>query len=353
MRGRDAKTDLAILEVKPQPRQTLVSVPVGSSEKLRVGDWVMAIGNPFGLGGTVTVGIVSARNRDINAGPYDDFIQTDAAINRGNSGGPLFDINGKVIGINTAIISPSGGSIGIGFAVPTETALPVIAQLREFGETRRGWLGVRIQPVTQEIAESLELAKAAGALVSGVNPDGPAAEAGIASGDVILEFDGQSISEMSKLPRVVADAEIGKTVVVSVWRKGERVNVDVTVARLDEGEKKLEAEPESSSEEAPELSEVLGLVLSTITDDLRSKYELPDNADGIVVVAIEETSAAHEKGLREGDVIVEAQQKTVDTPEQFQKVVAQRMEDEEPSVLLLVRRKDDGNFHYLGVPLLQ
>ncbi|NND49277.1 MAG: DegQ family serine endoprotease [Rhizobiales bacterium] len=351
VRGRDSKTDLAVLEVTPEPGTTLTSAPLGSSEALRVGDWVMAIGNPFGLGGTVTVGIVSARNRDINAGPYDDFIQTDAAINRGNSGGPLFDINGNVIGINTAIISPSGGSIGIGFAVPTETARPVIAQLREFGETRRGWLGVRIQPVTEEIAESLDMAEATGALVSGVNPHGPAAGAGIVSGDVVVEFDGKTIAEVSKLPRVVADTEIGKEVVVSVWRKGERIDLNVTVARLDEEEKTQEEEPESSEQDTPELGEVLGLTLSTITDELRSKFELEENAEGIVVVAVDQSSAAYEKGLREGDVIVEAQQEAIDTPAQFRALVGKLQEDGDRSVLFLIQRGKGDPPTYLGLPL--
>ena len=351
VRGRDSKTDIALLQVTPNPRQKMVAAPLGSSETLRVGDWVMAIGNPFGLGGTVTVGIVSARNRDINSGPYDDYIQTDAAINRGNSGGPLFDTNGRVIGINTAIISPSGGSIGIGFAVPMETALPVIEQLREFGETRRGWLGVRIQPVTEEIAESLDMAEAAGALVAGVSPGGPAAAAGIAPGDVILDFDGRKIGDMRELPRVVADTAIGKTVAVTIWRKGERMAVDVTVARLDEEEEAAAAdEPAVEEESEPAVSEALGLTLSELTDELRGEYELADDAEGIVIVAIEETSAAFEKGLREGDLIVEAGQEAIDTPAQFIALIDKMEEEDRKSVLLLVRRKD-GDLRYLAVRL--
>jgi serine protease Do len=351
LRGRDEKTDIAILDVTPRPSQPLTAVPIGSSERLRVGDWVMAIGNPFGFSGTVTVGIVSARNRNINAGPYDDFIQTDAAINRGNSGGPLFDIEGNVVGINTAIISPTGGSIGIGFAVPMETALPVIEQLRDFGETRRGWLGVRIQPVTEEIAESLEMVEAAGALIAGVSPDGPAALAGIETGDVVIEFDGRKISDMRELPRIVADTEIGRTVAVTVWRKGERIEFEVTVAKLDEGSESAAA-PESANGESSPLvtSEAIGLSLSAITEELRAKYELGDAAEGIVIVGIEESSAAYEKGLREGDVIVEAAQDTIDTPDQFIELVKKLQEEDRKSLLLLVRRKD-GDLHYLAVRL--
>jgi len=350
LRGRDEKTDIAVLDVTPKPGQPLTAVPIGSSERLRVGDWVMAIGNPFGFSGTVTVGIVSARNRDINSGPYDDFIQTDAAINRGNSGGPLFDVEGNVVGINTAIISPSGGSIGIGFAVPVETALPVIEQLRDFGETRRGWLGVRIQPVTEEIAESLEMAEAAGALIAGVSPDGPAASAGIETGDVVIEFDGRKISDMRELPRIVADTEIGRTVQVVVWRKGERVEFDVTVTKLDEGGEAAAATDSESGEDPLVKSEALGLSLSAITEELSAKYELGDDAEGIVIVGIEESSAAYEKGLREGDVIVEAAQDTIETPDQFIELVKKMQQEDRKSLLLLVRRKD-GDLHYLAVRL--
>ncbi|MEC9400931.1 MAG: Do family serine endopeptidase, partial [Pseudomonadota bacterium] len=232
--GTDEKTDLAVLQV--EPTTPLKAVSFGDSDAIRVGDWVMAIGNPFGLGGTVTVGIVSARNRDINSGPYDNFIQTDASINRGNSGGPLFDMEGNVIGINTAIISPSGGSIGIGFAIPANTAMNVIDQLRKFGETRRGWLGVRIQEVTDEIADSLAMDKAMGALVAGVTDDGPAAKAKIEPGDVIIKFDGKDVDTMRELPRMVAETEIGKEVEVTVLRKGEEVAISVILEQLVETE---------------------------------------------------------------------------------------------------------------------
>src|SRR6516225_805591 len=233
--GKDTKSDLALLRVKPE--QPLKPVKFGDSDKLRLGEWVIAIGNPFSLGGTVTAGIVSARNRDIQSGPYDNYIQTDASINRGNSGGPLFNLDGEVIGVNTAIISPSGGSIGIGFAVPSNTAMPVIEQLRQFGETRRGWLGVRIQQVTDDIAESLSIKPARGALIAGVDDKGPAKPAGIAPGDVIVKFDGHDIKEMRDLPRVVADTPVGKQTPVIIIRKGKEETKTVTLGRLEDGEK--------------------------------------------------------------------------------------------------------------------
>jgi serine protease Do len=272
--GKDGKTDLAVLKVdssKPLP-----FVSFGDSDALRVGDWVMAIGNPFGLGGSLTLGIVSARNRDINAGPYDDFIQTDAAINRGNSGGPLFNMDGEVIGINTAIISPSGGSIGIGFSVPANTAKLVIGQLRDFGETRRGWLGVKIQTITPEIAESLNLGSPDGALVSDVVPTGPAEKAGIKAGDVILSFDGKAIREMRDLPRLVADTPVEKSVDVVVMRSGAKQTVKVVLGRLEEGEKLTEvaaSSPESGTSQ-PESVEVLGMKIATLNDELRKKFSI-------------------------------------------------------------------------------
>src|SRR5712692_12040609 len=245
--GRDTKVDLALLRVKPE--RPLTAVQFGDSEKLRLGEWVIAIGNPFSLGGTVTAGIVSARNRDINSGPYDNYIQTDAAINRGNSGGPLFNLDGEVVGINTAIISPSGGSIGIGFAVPSKTAMPVIDQLKQFGETRRGWLGVRIQQVTDEIADSLKINPPRGALVAGVDDKGPAKPAGIEPGDVIVKFDGKDIKEMRDLPRVVADTPVGKQTPVIVIRKGKEETKTVTLGRLEDGEKLAAAD--STKGDAP------------------------------------------------------------------------------------------------------
>jgi serine protease Do len=238
--GKDAKTDLALLKVTP--KRPLAQVALGSSSKLKVGDWVMAIGNPFGLGGSVSVGIISAKQRDINTGPYDDFLQTDAAINRGNSGGPLFNMEGEVIGVNTAIISPSGGSIGIGFAVPSDSALVVLDQLRQFGETRRGWLGVNVQSVTEDLAELYGVREGTGARVASVAPDGPAAKAGIVQDDVIVKFDGKDVTSMRGLPRLVSQTQIGKEVEIEVSRKGQRRTFKVTIGRLVE-----EAKPVSKA----------------------------------------------------------------------------------------------------------
>src|SRR5262249_1899683 len=262
--GHDQKTDIALLRVKPD--RPLKAVQFGDSDKLRLGEWVVAIGNPFSLGGTVTAGIVSARNRDINSGPYDNYIQTDAAINRGNSGGPLFNLNGEVVGVNTAIISPSGGSIGIGFAVPSKTVTAVIDQLRQFGETRRGWLGVRIQQVTDDIAESLSIKPPRGALIAGVDEKGPAKPAGILPGDVVVKFDGQDIKDMRDLPRIVADTPVGKAVEVVVIRGGKEEKKTVTLGRLEDGEKQAalakKDAPSTTPDDKSTVKKALGLDLA-------------------------------------------------------------------------------------------
>src|SRR5437588_10982279 len=284
--GKDQKTDIALLRVKPE--KPLTAVKFGDSDKLRLGEWVIAIGNPFSLGGTVTAGIVSARNRDINSGPYDNYIQTDAAINRGNSGGPLFNLNGEVVGINTAIISPSGGSIGIGFAVPSKTALAVIDQLKQFGETRRGWLGVRIQQVTDEIADSLGIKPARGALVAGVEDKGPAKDI-IDPGDVIVKFDGKDIKDMRDLPRIVADTPIDKEVAVVIIRKGKEDTKSVKLGRLEDGERQQQAalKQDATPDTKPAVKKTLGLELANMTDDLRKKYQIKDNVKGIVILGID------------------------------------------------------------------
>ncbi|HKA70503.1 MAG TPA: Do family serine endopeptidase, partial [Xanthobacteraceae bacterium] len=308
--GRDQKTDLAVLKVKTE--RPLKSVRFGDSEVLRIGEWVIAIGNPFGLGGSVTAGIVSARNRDINSGPYDSYIQTDASINRGNSGGPLFNMNGEVIGINTAIYSPSGGSIGIGFAVPSKNAVAVIDQLRQFGEMRRGWLGVRIQQVTDDIAESLGLKPARGALVAGVDDKGPAKPAGIEPGDVIVKFDGKDIKEMKDLPRIVADTPVGKDVPVVVVRKGKEESKTVKLGRLEDAEKvQAAAKTDNKDEDKSVVKKTLGLDLSNLTEDLRKRYKIKDSVKGVVITGVEGGSAAAEKRLSPGDVIVEVAQEAV------------------------------------------
>jgi serine protease Do len=346
VKGVDPKTDLAVLEIKTD--KELPHVDLGDSERLRVGDWVVAIGNPFGLGGTVTAGIVSALNRDIHAGNYDDFIQTDAAINRGNSGGPLFDMEGRVIGVNSAIISPSGASVGIGFAVPTSTVRPVVEQILKYGEPRRGWIGVRIQSVTPEIAESLGLGVARGALVAGVSPGGPAAAAGIETGDIVLAFDGRTISAMRDLPRVVAEAAIGSTAGIQLFRDGETLTRKIEVARLaDEEEKVVPVVLEETPQ--PKATVVLGLSLSGLDEDLRRRFGVMGETKGVLVTDVDPLSAAVEKGVRPGDVIVEVAQHAVETPEDVERIVQSEEKDGRRSILL--RISADGDIRFIALRL--
>lgn len=347
--GKDAKTDLALLKVVP--KKELPSLNWGNSENSRVGDWVLAIGNPFGLGGSVTAGIISARGRDINSGPYDDFFQTDAAINRGNSGGPLFNMKGKVIGINTAIYSPTGGSVGIGFAIPATLAKRVISQLAEFGRTRRGWLGVRIQTVTDEIADSLGMEKAQGALVAGVSDDGPARKAGIRQGDVILIFDGHEVEEMRALPRIVANTSIGKTVKVEVWRKGAIKTLEVAIAEMEESSGEVASLSGENKPKPAKDVELLGMRLSSLTEKARETFKVSEGAQGVLVLEVAADSSAAEKGLRPGDLIVEVQQTAVKTPGEVAKQIeAIRKRNESrttkkvKTVLLLVERARNKRF---------
>ena len=344
--GRDTKTDIAVLKVKTD--KPLVAVQWGDSDKSRVGDWVLAIGNPFGLGGTVTAGILSARQRDINSGPYDDFLQTDASINRGNSGGPMFNMDGQVIGINTAIYSPSGGSIGIGFAIPSALAHEVAEELiREPDHTvHRGWLGVRIQAVTDEIAESLGLDKAHGALVASVTDNGPAQAAGIQPGDVIVTFDGKKVEDMRHLPRLVAETPVDKVVPVAVWRKRASVDLKVKVGRLQEVETASAETPAKTPTPKAESNSVkaLGMTLSSVTPELKEKYSLGDDAKGVVVVDVAKDSPGAEKGLRAGDVIMEAAQEEVKSPTQVAGKVADAKKSGRKSILLLVERQGDLRF---------
>src|SRR5664280_160018 len=337
--GRDTKTDLALLRVKPV--KPLKAVKFGDSDKLRLGEWVIAIGNPFSLGGTVTAGIVSARNRDIQSGPYDNYIQTDAAINRGNSGGPLFSLNGEVIGVNTAIISPSGGSIGIGFAVPSKTVAGVVDQLRQFGELRRGWLGVRIQTVTDEIAESLNIKPARGALIAGVEDKGPAKPAGIKPGDVVIKFDGKDIKEPKDLSRVVADTAVGKEVDVVIIRKGEEETRKVTLGRLEDTDKAVPAAVKKDEPaEKPVTQKALGLDLATLSKDLRGRYKIKDSVKGVIITNVDSTSDAADKRLSAGEVIVEVAQEAVSSAADVKKRVEQLKKDGKKSVLLLVSNAD-------------
>ncbi len=351
--GHDPKTDLALLKV--EPKKPLKAVTFGDSSKMRVGDWVMAIGNPFGLGGSVTVGIISATKRDINAGPYDDFLQTDAAINRGNSGGPLFNMDGQVIGVNTAIISPSGGSIGIGFAVPSNSAVQVVDQLKQYGETRRGWLGVHVQNVTDEIAESLGLQEPKGALVSTVSPDSPAATAGIQASDVILSFDGQPIENMRSLPRAVAATPIGKSVAVQVLRKGQPVDVNVTVGQLPESDEAADAsqsdeeQGEGEAEAPPERQELLGLSIAPLTEELRSQYGIGKTIEGVIITEVKPDSPAAQKDVKPGDVIVEVTQEKVKQP---QDVLArlQAVKKSGRRTILLLLSDAKGELRFVAVP---
>jgi serine protease Do len=336
--GRDTKTDLALLKVKPT--KPLKAVKFGDSDKLRLGEWVIAIGNPFSLGGTVTAGIVSARNRDINSGPYDNYIQTDAAINRGNSGGPLFNLSGEVIGVNTAIISPSGGSIGIGFAVPSKTVVPVIDQLREFKEVRRGWLGVRIQHVSAEIADSLNVKPARGALIAGVDDKGPAKPAGIEPGDVIVKFDGQDIKEMRDLPKIVAETPVGKDVEVTIIRKGKEEKKTVKLGRLEDEKQAALAPGKNGAQEKSVVKKALGLDLANLTDELRKKHKIKDKVKGVLITGIDANSPAAEKHLAPGMVIAEVQQQPVSSATELQQRVEKLKKDGKKAVVLLVVTPD-------------
>ncbi|MGH1587807.1 DegQ family serine endoprotease [Methylobacterium phyllosphaerae] len=348
--GKDSKIDLAVLRVKPTADRPLKAVPFGDSDKMRPGDWVIAIGNPFGLGGSVSAGIVSARGRNIESGPYDNYIQTDAAINKGNSGGPLFNMDGEVIGINTAILSPTGGSVGIGFAVPSGTAKPVIDQLRDFGEVRRGWLGVRIQNVDDATAEALNLKGGArGALVAGVDEKGPAKTAGIDVGDVILKFNGAPVKASGDLPRIVASTPVGQKVDVVVMRKGEEVTKPVTLGRLEDSDKPQLAnmrqpEPESATRQA------LGLNLSGMTDELRKKFSIKDTVKGVVVTRVDPNSTAADKRIQPGEVIVEVGQEAVSTPAEVTKRIDGLKKDGRKSVLLLVASAT-GDVRFVAVGL--
>lgn len=390
--GTDTKTDLSVLKV--EPKQPLKAVKFGDSSNMRIGDWVMAIGNPFGLGGSVTVGIISARGRNINAGPYDNFIQTDAAINKGNSGGPLFNMKGEVIGINTAIISPSGGSIGIGFSVPSELAENVVKQLMEYGETRRGWLGVRIQPVTDDVADSLGLDTARGALVAGVIKGGPVDNGAIKAGDVILRFDGKPVNEMRDLPRVVAESPVGKEVDVVILRDGKEQTVKATLGRLedsdqaaldssapdggsgdggdvivpDDGENNDMDSPDTGEQDqapgadqqdqtqqspapdAKSAKNVLGLSLSLLSAETRKTFGIADSVDGVVITEVTPNSTAAERGLKAGDVIVQVGQEFMQNPDAVESRIAKLKQQGRRNAQLMIA-SGNGDLRIVAVPM--
>lgn len=345
--GTDPNTDIALLKVEADG--ALPFVPFGNSDAARVGDWVIAMGNPLGQGFSVSAGIVSARNRALS-GTYDDYIQTDAAINRGNSGGPLFNMDGEVIGVNTAILSPNGGSIGIGFSMASNVVARVVKQLQEYGETRRGWLGVRIQDVTPDIAEAMGLEKTAGALVTSV-PDGPAKEAGMKDGDVIVSFAGVDVADTRGLVRQVGNSPVGEAVRVVVFRDGKTVTLKVTLGRREEAEGAVPAVAQGGdSENSAETSkEVLGLTLAPLTDEMREQLGVDSELVGLAVGDVDEASEAYEKGLRAGDVITEAGQQKVASIADFENRVSEVKDAGRKSLLLLVRRAGDPRFVALSI----
>ena len=348
--GRDSKADLALLKLENVTTK-LPFVSLGNSDEMRVGDWVIAIGNPFGLGGTVTAGIISARARNIQAGPYDDFLQTDAAINKGNSGGPLFNTKGEVIGINTAIFSPSGGSVGIGFSIPSNLAKPILADLQKFGKTRRGWLGVQIQSVSDDIAESLGLKDKHGALVAKVFNDSPASRAGFKAGDLITKFDGKDINEMRRLPRIVAETPIGRAVDVEALRDGKTLHLKLTVGELPDDPKEVaEAKAETKSSKAKEPASVavksVGLTLMALTPATRQQFELPDDITGVVIADAQ--SPAAEKGIEAGMMLLEVKHEAVNSPQEAVKKIEAAQKAGQKAVLLLIQ--DPSGTRYVAVP---
>ncbi len=346
--GKDSKVDVAVLKVTPA--HPLKSVSFGDSDLMRVGDPVMAVGNPFGLGGTVTAGIVSARHRNIDSGPYDNYIQTDAAINKGNSGGPLFDMKGEVIGINTAILSPSGGSIGIGFATPSDTVMPIIDQLREFHEVRRGWLGVHVQPVSDEVSDALGLGSPHGALVAGLDDNGPAGPAGLKTGDVIVSFDGHGVRESRELPALVAAAPVGKDVTVSIIRDGKPRDLTVKLGRLDAPVQAASLDKAAPADAPkPAVQAALGMGLIPLDDGFRKRYGIKDSVQGVAVTAVEPGSPAADK-VKPGDVVVEVNQVAVGDPaDMLSKIDAVKTNGKKTALLLVSNAQ--GDVRYVALSL--
>src|SRR3954452_8808402 len=344
LKGADKKTDLALIKI--DAKKPLPYVAFGDSGKVRPGDKVLAVGNPFGLGGTVTAGIVSAVGREIGEGPYDDFIQVDAPINRGNSGGPTFDMRGNVIGVNTAIFSPSGGSVGIGFAIASNQAKQIVNQLMEHGTVDRGFLGVSIQPIDPDLAKALKLDDTHGALVSKVEPDSPAAKAGVKSRDVILQFDGKEVEKPSQLSRYVAGTQAGKSSELVLWRDGKRETLQVDVGKMPSKET---ASNEQGGDQADKNQPKLGLSLAPLTPDTRDQLNLDQKVEGVVVTQVQPDSPADQKGIQPGDIIMSVNQKAVKDPRQVQDAVKKAHEAGDQTVLMLLMR--DGQQIFEAVPL--
>ncbi len=347
--GADPKTDLALLKV--EAKTALPHVSFGDSDKMRIGDWVMAVGNPFGLGGTVTAGIVSARGRDIHEGPYDDFLQIDAAINQGNSGGPAFALDGSVIGVNTAIISPSGGSVGIGFAIPANLAKPIIAELKDQGRVERGWLGVAIQELTPDLAHGLGLTDTDGALISSVQPNSPAAAAGLKAGDVVLDFAGHPIASPKDLSRIVAETASGTDVPVKIWRNRAEQSIDVKIAPMTEDV--ASAAAPTGAGDVAEGGEIrqLGAVLAPVNDKTRAEFDLPEDATGVVIADLAPDSALAEQGVRPGDLIERINDRDVASAADVSQALDQARKDRRDVAVLLVAR--DGNDRFVAVQIGQ
>ena len=345
--GQDPLSDIAVLQI--DSKEKFIPVSFGDSDKARIGDWVIAIGNPFGLGGTVTAGIISARNRSIGLSRYEDYIQTDASINSGNSGGPLFDMNGDVIGINTAILG-KGGSIGIGFSIPSNSAKKVVSQLIEFGETKRGWLGVRIQVVTKEIADVEKLDEPRGALVASVAEKSPSDKAGIKAGDIILEFNGTKINEMKELPIIVAQTEVGKTIEVKVWRNKKEITKKIKLGRLETSSDFKKKEPKDTQTETPEISEIksLKIIVRPLNDKDIKERKLPNQTTGLVITNIGKNSPVDY--LNVGDIIVEAQKKKIKSTKNLEDIVDTVLKSNQKTILIVIYNNQNQR-RYIGVKL--
>ena len=341
--GRDRDTDLALLKIEADD---LPVATFGDSDEVRVGDPVIAVGNPFGLGGTVTAGIVSAKDRVIGAGRYDDFLQIDAPINRGNSGGPTFNLEGEVVGVNTAIHSPSGGNVGIGFAIPANLVTDVVADLRDDGVVERGWLGVHIQTIDEDLASSLGLDEAEGALVAEVTPDSPAAQAGLERGDVILEYGATAIEDLRALTRAVGDTDPGSKTKVLVWRGGSEQALEVEIGRMPTEDQVMAMAPDRPEEtDTPKL----GVMLAKLTPEAREELDLPADVEGVVITDVQPGSPAAEKGLQQGDVIIEADRKQMSDPAMVTEAVREAAERGDEAILLLVKRDGQDRFVALGL----